>query len=199
MQFLGSKKNQKANVTLYTQILNRTELAKNGKDSLLERESISPQNFLNHWSVFFKPWPFLSPFLLHNCLKDPLPGNFRCILNTLWGPERQCSPMQGPAADDNQPRGAFHLPISVGSHISFEKSEWELRVQMMSEMKGCSCCHSLCCGGDQKSPSWPAPRALITACISLQASVFACRRLTSSLELCLKISPVVRLIAIPPK
>lgn len=51
--------------------------------------------------------------------------------------------MWGPAADDNQPQVAFHLPIAVGSKISFEKSELELRIQMISKMKECLCFHSL--------------------------------------------------------
>lgn len=52
--------------------------------------------------------------------------------------------MRGPAVADNQPQVAFHLPIAVGSKISFEKSESELRIQMVSKMKECLCFHSLC-------------------------------------------------------
>lgn len=69
--------------------------------------------------------------------------------------------MWGPAAADNQPQVAFYLPIAVGSKISFEKSESELRIQMISKMKECLYLyfHSLCFWGGQKSLSWPTHKS----------------------------------------
>lgn len=80
--YLDRKRIRKQVLNFIYRYLNKIELIKNGK-RLNRQGKYSPKELSKSLkylfqAIFLPIWP-----LLHSLLKDPLPGNFRCIINIL--------------------------------------------------------------------------------------------------------------------